>query len=337
MVLSKIEVDSEMNLHQLKVFHAVAHAGNFSHAAQRLFLSQPAVSVQVRRLEQSLGVPLVEVYGRQVHLTQAGLRLREYADQILRVEKDAEEAMAEFQDPSRGSVRVGASTTPGTYLLPALIAAFRRVHPGMRVSLVVENTRTITGQLLTNELDLGIVGEETPRETGLMLEPWMTDQMVIIAPPGHALARSGAVSPEAVLAEPLILRESGSSTRDVFMATVQARGLRAEPVLELSNTEAVKQAVIAGLGLAVVSLLTVQAEVQIGRLEVLNVPDLRLERQLYLAWHAGKRLSLGGSAWLDFLRLATEGKMPETSSNASWPKAPLGVGSQSPEPRWPSK
>jgi len=300
-----------MNLHHLKVFHAVAHWGNFSHAAQRLFLSQPAVSVQVRRLEQALGVPLVEVYGRQVHLTQAGLRLREHADQILRIEKDAEEAMAEFQDPSRGSIRVGASTTPGTYLLPGLIAAFRRLHPGMQVSLVVENTRTITGRLLTNDLDLGIVGEEFPGANGLILEPWMTDQMVIIAPPDHGLARAKSVSSEAVLAEPLILREPGSSTREVFVAAVQARGLKSEPVLELSSTEAVKQAVVAGLGLAVVSLLTVQTEIQIGRLRVLNVPDLRLERQLYLARHTGKRLSLGANAWLGFLRSSREGESPE--------------------------
>lgn len=299
-----------MNLHHLKVFHAVAHSGNFSHAAQRLFLSQPAVSVQVRRLEQALGVPLVEVYGRQVHLTQAGLMLREYADQILRMEKDAEEAMAEFQDPTRGSIRVGASTTPGSYVLPALIAAFRRLHPGMQVALVVGNTRTITGQLLTNDLDLGIVSEETHAENGLILEPWMTDQMVIIAPPDHKLARAQTVSSEAVLAEPLILREPGSGTRQVFMAAVQARGLKAEPVLELSNTEAVKQAVVAGLGLAVVSLLTVQTEIKIGRVEVLNVPDLRLERQLNLAWHAGKRLSVGGKAWLGFLRSSREGQIP---------------------------
>lgn len=299
-----------MNLHHLKVFHAVAHSGNFSHAAQRLFLSQPAVSVQVRRLEQSLGVPLVEVYGRQVHLTQAGLRLREYADQILRAEKDAEDAMAEFQDPSRGSIRVGASTTPGTYLLPALIAAFRRVHPGKRVSLVVANTRAIAGQLLSNDLDLGIIGEETPEEASLILEPWMTDQMVIIAPPDHTLARARSVSPETVLAEPLILRESGSSTREVFIAAVQARGLKAEPVLELSNTEAVKEAVVAGLGLAVVSRLTVQTDIHTGRLQVVNVPDLRLERQLFLAWHTGKRLSLGGHAWLGFLRSSRAGQVP---------------------------
>lgn len=291
-----------MNLHHLKVFHAVAHSGNFSHAAQRLFLSQPAVSVQVRRLEQALGVPLVEVYGRQVHLTQAGVRLKEYADQILRMEKDAEEAMAEFQDPTRGSIRVGASTTPGTYLLPGMIAEFRHLHPGVQVALVIGNTRAITSKLLANDLDLGIVGEETPADNGLILEPWVTDQMVIIAPPDHRLSRAQTVSSEEVLAEPLILREPGSSTREVFVAHVRVRGLEAVPHLELSNTEAVKQAVAAGLGLAVVSLLTVQTEIRAGRLQVLNVPDLRLERQLHLAWHVGKRLSLGGNAWLGFLR-----------------------------------
>lgn len=304
-----------MNLHHLRVFHAVAHSGNFSHAAQRLFLSQPAVSVQVRRLEQALGVPLVEVYGRQVHLTQAGLRLREYADQILRMEKDAEEAMAEFQDPARGFIRVGASTTPGTYLLPGLIAAFRRSHPGIQVNPVIGNTRTITGQLLANELDMGIVGEETPAESALILEPWMTDHMVIIAPPDHRLSRAATVSSEAVLAEPLILREPGSSTREVFIANLQTRGLKAEPVMELSSTEAVKQAVTAGLGLAVVSLLAVRGELEAGRLRLLNVADLRMVRQLFLARHAGKRLSLGGNAWLGFLRASGEGLVQRTTAD----------------------
>ncbi|HYG57657.1 MAG TPA: LysR family transcriptional regulator [Symbiobacteriaceae bacterium] len=296
-----------MNLHHLKVFHAVAHAGNFSQAAQRLFLSQPAVSVQVRRLEQALGVPLVEVYGRQVHLTQAGVRLKDYADHILRMEKDAEEAMAEFQDPARGSVRVGASTTPGTYLLPGLIAAFRHLHPGIQVTLAIGNTRAITGKLLANDLDMGIVGEETPAENRLVLEPWMTDQMAIIAPPDHRLAQAPTVSAEEVLAEPLILREPGSSTREVFVAHARARGLEVVPALELSNTEAVKQAVAAGLGLAVVSLLTIQTEILAGRLQVLRVPDLRLERQLFLARHTGKRLSVGGKAWSGFLRSARAG------------------------------
>lgn len=294
-----------MNLHHLKVFQAVAHAGNFSHAAQRLFLSQPAVSVQVRRLEQALGVPLVEVYGRQVHLTPAGARLKEYADQIFRLERDAEEAMAEFQDPEKGFIRVGACTTPGTYLVPGLIAAFRQGQPGVQVSPVIGNSRSITGKLLSNDLDLGIVGEETPVESGLILEPWVTDQLVIIAPPDHRLSGTGAVPAEAVLAEPLILREPGSSTREVFLAHVREQGQEAVPALELSNTEAVKQAVAAGLGLAVVSQLTVRSELQSGRLQVLNVPDLRLERQFHLAWHAGKRLSRGGNAWLGFLRAAS--------------------------------
>lgn len=291
-----------MNLHHLKVFHAVAHTGNFTHAAQRLFLSQPAVSVQVRRLEQALGVPLVEVYGRQVHLTRAGVRLKEYADQLLRTETDAEQAMAEFQDPTRGSIRVGASTTPGTYLLPGMIAAFRHLHPGIQVGLVIGNTRAITTKLLTNDLDLGVVGEETSGNNGLIVEPWVLDQMVIIAPPDHRLSRAQTASAEEVLAEPLILREPGSSTREVFVAHIRARGLEAVPALELSNTEAVKQAVIAGLGLAVVSLLTVQTEIRAGRLTALHVPGFRLERQLHLAWHVGKRLSLGGNAWLGFLR-----------------------------------
>jgi len=308
-----------VNLHHLKVFHAVALTGNFSHAGQRLFLSQPAVSVQVRRLEQALGVPLVEVYGRQVHLTEAGTRLKEYADQILRLERDAEEAMAELQDPARGLIRVGASTTPGTYLLPRLIAAFRRRYPAMVVALAIGNTRTITGRLLTNELDLGIVGEKPPAEDCLVYEPWLTDQMAIISPPDHRLAVAGIASPEEVLAEPLILRETGSSTREVLVSRLRTRGLDASPALELSNTEAVKQAVAAGLGLAVVSLLTVQTEIRTGRLAVLNVPDLCLERQLHLAWHPGKRLSQAGNAWLAFLRESRGGLLEDdVSQKAIW-------------------
>lgn len=290
-----------MNLHHLKVFHTVAHTQNFSHAAQRLFISQPAVSVQVRRLEEALGVPLVEVYGRRAHLTEAGARLREYADQIFRLEAEATEAMAEFVDPNRGSIRVGASTTPGTYLLPQAMAAFRRQYPGVQVGLELGNTRAIEEKLLTNDLDVGVVGEDMTGEGGLVLEPWVVDRMVVIAPPDHGL-RHSPVSPRQLSGEPFVLREPGSSTREVFMAEMQALGLAVTGGLELSNTEAVKEAVAAGLGLAVVSELAVATDLQVGRLAVLAVPALRLERSFHLVRHKSKRLSLAGAAFLGFLQ-----------------------------------
>ena len=294
-----------MNLHQLKVFHAVAHTQNFSHAAQRLFISQPAVSVQVRRLEEALGVPLVEVYGRRVHLTAAGARLQAFADQILRLEQDAEEAMAEFQDPNQGRIRIGASTTPGTYLVPRAVAAFRRQYPGVQVALELGNTRTIEERLLANELDLGIVGEDLTGEGGLVLEPWVTDRLVIIAPPDHPLV-GAPVTPAQLLAGPLVLREPGSSTREVFTAQMQALGLAITQVLELARTEAVKEAVAAGLGLAVVSELAVLTDLRAGRLALLDLPGLRLERRFHLARHKSKRLSLAGAAFLDLLRCSSQ-------------------------------
>lgn len=291
-----------MNLHHLKVFHAVAHAENFSHAAGRLYISQPAVSVQVKRLEEALGVPLVEVYGRRVHLTEAGKRLKEFADQILRLECDAEEALAEYQDPGRGRIRVGASTTPGTYLLPGAIAAFRRGHPGVEVIPELGNTRAIEQRLLTNDLDLGIIGEDYAGEHGLLLQPWICDQLVIIAPPDHALGKAGAISAQRLCEEPWILREPGSSTREVFAARAKALGLTFPYVLELASTEAIKEAVAAGLGLAAVSRFSIPTDLRAGRLMVLNVPQLRPERRLYLARHKGKRLSRGGAAFLQFLK-----------------------------------
>lgn len=290
-----------MNLHHLKVFHAVAQTGNFSHAAQLLYISQPAVSVQVRRLEEALGVPLVEVYSRRVHLTAAGVRLKEFADQIFRLDSDAEAAMAEFQDPSRGTVRVGASTTPGTYLLPKAIAGFRRQYPGVQVHLQLGNTRAIEEKLLANDLDLGVVGEDMTAEGGLLLEPWITDRMVIIAAPEY-IRPARPTSLEQLIQHPFILREPGSSTREVFVAHVQSLGLRIAPAFELSSAEVVKEAVAAGLGVAVVSVLSVQAEQRAGRLVVLDVADLQLERQLHLARHKGKHLSRAGAAFLSFLQ-----------------------------------
>ncbi len=290
-----------MNLHHLKVFHAVAHTENFSHAADRLFISQPAVSVQVRRLEEALGLPLVEVYGRRVHLTEAGTRLMEFADQILRLEADAEEAMAEYLDPSRGRIRVGASTTPGTYLLPGVVAGFQRQNPGVQVALELANTRSIEAKLLANELDLGIVGEDLSGDAGLVLEPWLVDRMLLIAPPGHELA-SGPVPPERLRGERFVLREPGSSTREFFTAQAETLGLEISQGLQLANTEAVREAVAAGLGLAVVSELAVLTDLQVGRLVALNVTGLRLERRFHLAWHRSKRLSRTGAAFLRFVQ-----------------------------------
>lgn len=291
-----------MNLHHLKIFHAVAQTGNFSHAAQRLYISQPAVSMQVRRLEEALGVSLVEVYGRRVHLTEAGMRLKEFAEQIVHLERDTEEAMAEFQDPTKGYVRVGASTTPGTYLLPKAIAAFRQQNPGVLVRLELGNTRAIEEKLLLNDLDFGIVGEEVIDDGDLILEPWITDRMVVIAPSNHELARAGTIALARLLTQPLVLREPGSSTRKVFTAQIHALGLEITQALELSNTEAVKEAVAAGLGLAVVSELAVLTDLRLGRLIVVDVSDLQLGRQLHLAHHKSKRLSQAGTAFLHFLR-----------------------------------
>jgi DNA-binding transcriptional LysR family regulator len=277
-----------MNLNHLAIFHAVAQAGGMTLGAERLDISQPAVSKQVQELERALGVHLFDRIGRRVHLSQAGEILADYARRLFALAREAEEAMADVRAVERGRLVIGASTTIGTYLLPGVVAAFWRRHPNVELLVEIANTEQVHRRLAGLEFDLGLT-EGFVEEGELDAEVFHHDELVVIAAPGHRLTGSHRVPLRAIQEEPFILREPGSGTRAVEERALARLKLPIRAAMALSSTEAIKRVVAEGVGLAIVSRLAVHAECAAGSVVVLPVVGLRIDRPLHLVRRKGRR------------------------------------------------
>jgi DNA-binding transcriptional LysR family regulator len=277
-----------MNLNHLAIFHAVAQAGSMTLGAERLDISQPAVSKQVQELERALGVHLFDRIGRGVRLSQVGEILADYARRLFALAHEAEQALADVRAVGRGRLAIGASTTIGTYLLPGLLAEFWRRHPRVELLVEIENTEQVHRRLAELELDVGLT-EGFVEDEELDAEVFHKDELVVIAAPGHRLAGNPRVPLSAVREEPFILREPGSGTRAVEERALARLKLPVRVVMALGSTEAIKRVVAEGVGLAIVSRLAVGAECAAGTLAVLPVAGLRLQRPLHLVRRKGRR------------------------------------------------
>lgn len=304
-----------MNINHLAIFHAVAEEGNVTRAAARLHISQPAVSKQLRELERSLGMALFHRLSTGVRLTEAGETLAGYARRLFALEAEAEQALGELRGLERGRLAVGTSTTIGSYLLPPLFARFHQQHPGIELHLEIANTQEIERRLSDNTLDLGLTeGMVTAGAAGtgsamvaasagaaaLEAEVFDWDEIVVIAPPGHALLQLGAVTAQQLCEESFVLREAGSGTRAVIESALREKGLALRPTMTLGGTEAIKRAVLCGAGLAMVSRLALDLELQTGKLAMVPVRDLSIRRPLHRLRLRGK---YEGRAVREFVRL----------------------------------
>jgi DNA-binding transcriptional LysR family regulator len=289
-----------MNLNQLRVFAAVAQTGSATHAGDRLRISQPAVSKQLSELEQNLGIALFDRLPRGMRLTDAGERLYLHAQRILSSEDAAETELAELLGLGRGRLSIGASTTIGSYLLPSVFGRFNRAHPDVELNLEIANTAVIQAAVLNNHVDLGLT-EGFVSSDALDVEVVSHDEMVAVSAPDHEAAIRGSLSATEFCDYPLIMRESGSGTRDVIEAALAERSISVHPLMSLGGTEAVKNAVASGMGVAIVSRLTVQLELQAGSLREVQLPDFRIRRALHLLRLKGKHLSPSTSAFVDLL------------------------------------
>jgi len=241
-----------LTLHRLELFLAVLDEGGVGRAARACHISQPAVSEHLQGLGAHFGVLLLERHGRSVRPTPAARLLEPYARQAVGLLRGAERAAADLRGLRSGALTVGASTTPGTYLLPAALGRFHADHPALAVRLQISDTREIERSVAAGELELGVIGE-APLVPGLAAEPWVKDELVLIVPRGHPFARRRAVTAHAIAGEPYIAREEGSSTRGVAEGYLARLGLTLTPAMQLGSTEAIREAVAAGLGVALVS------------------------------------------------------------------------------------
>jgi DNA-binding transcriptional LysR family regulator len=291
-----------MNLNHLRVFAGVAAEGSLTRAAKTLRITQPAVTKQVKELEADLGQALFDRLPRGVRLTAAGEILYSHAQRILSAEDAAHAELRHLDNLERGRLSIGASTTIGSYLVPSLFGELHRSHPQIELDLQIANTSVIQAAVLDNRVDLGLT-EGLVTSDSLEVEVVARDEMLAIAAPGHPLLARAPVQARELARVPLLLREQGSGTREVIEAALLAKGLRVTPIMSLGSTEALKSAVLHGLGIAIVSRLTATHELRSGLLAELPIADLHIRRDLRLIRLKGKHQSPATRAFLELLHL----------------------------------
>jgi DNA-binding transcriptional LysR family regulator len=286
-------------LRQLRAFAEVARRLSYTAAAKSLHLTQPAVSMQVRLLEQAAGLPLLEQMGRRVHLTDAGRELLRYAAGISDLLREAEDAMNALQGVGGGELSIAVTST-AKYFAPRLLAEFRRRHPDARLRLAVSNREAVVRELTNNTVDLAIMGRP-PRGLDTEAAPFARHPIGIIAAPDHPLAGRKRLPLARLAGETFIIRERGSGTRAAMEHVFAERGFKARETLEMSSNETIKQAVMAGMGIAFLSMHTIGLELRARRLSLLPVTGLPVMREWYVIHRRGKRLSPAAQAFKSFL------------------------------------
>jgi DNA-binding transcriptional LysR family regulator len=290
----------ELNFHWLALFRAVARHGGVGAAADALAISQPSVSAQVRQLARALGLTLLERSGRGVRLTDQGQRVLAYAERIFTLADDLQREAADLRAGVAGRLVVGASTTVGEYVLPAVLGHFHQQWPGVEILAQVGNSATVEARLLAGEWDLGLVGEPLEHPT-LEASQFATDTIVLIASPEHRLA-GRRVEPQELAGEAFVSREPGSATRKAAEAALQVAGVAPRAVMELGSNDAVKRAVAAGLGLGALSDRAVAPELAAGWLARLDAPWFQCRRPLVLLRHRDRLLTRPEQAFIALLR-----------------------------------
>ncbi|HEY1455284.1 MAG TPA: LysR substrate-binding domain-containing protein [Candidatus Dormibacteraeota bacterium] len=297
----QLDLDRTVTLRQLRTFKTVADLSSFSLAAQRLKLSQPSVSYQVKELEEALGLPLLDRLGRRVQLTEAGSVLYGYARRTLDIVDEAALALEEMRGIKRGSLRVGASTTVGIYLLPSALGAFKKLHPGLVISLEIGTRARVQEQVLNNELDLAVVGPAL-KDADLAVLPFLSDELVVVAPAGHALAGRRGLSLKDLSDLPFVMREASSGSRWSLDKEARKAGARLKVAMELGSNGAIKHAVESGLGLAVLSRYACALELSGGRLVELDVSGFPIRRDWHIVHLRRRRLPASVNAFIEFLQ-----------------------------------
>lgn len=288
-----------ITLRQLQVFEKVASHLNYSRAAEELYLSQPAVSMQIKQLETNIGLPLFEQMGKKIFLTEAGRELFHYSRNIAQQLAEMEAVFDGMKGLGGGKLTLSVVNT-ANYFTPQLLAEFCRRHPGVNVILQVANRDAVLGQLADNSTDLAIMGRP-PDGLDVTAEPFMDNPLVVIAAPGHPLAMLRRVKLAQLAHETFLSREQGSGTRSAMERIFAQHRIQPRVSMEMETNEAIKQAVQAGMGLGILSLHSIELELETGRLAILNAEHFPLLRHWFVVHRSNKRLSGAALAFKEFL------------------------------------
>lgn len=288
----------QATLHQLQILEAIAKHGSFTRAAEVLGLTQPTVSQQIKRLTQTIGMPLFEQLGKQIYLTAAGQEVLGASAMISEKFAELEIAIDELRWLKQRRINLVASTT-AKYFVPRLLGTFRRKHPEIELALHITNQEGVLTRLAKNQDDLYFTGRP-PSDLEIELRPILENRLVVVAPSNHPLAGKTNIALKELATEPFIFREPGSGTRSVVENFLAENRVAVDVVIELSSNEAIKQAIAGGLGLSVLSEHSLDLETQNGLLTILNVEGFPIHRYWYVIYPNGKQLSAAAQTFLDF-------------------------------------
>ena len=288
-----------LTLRQIEVFNAVAQLRNYTRAAEALHMSQPAVSMQIKQLEDSVGLPLFEQIGKKISLTHAGKHMYSYGRNMADLLEEADEVFEAIKGIERGVLSISVATT-ASHFATRLLAEFSKQHSGITISLDITNREALRRQLERNERDLVIMGQP-PEGMEVIAEPFMNNPLVMIAPADHLLAKEKNISLDHFANEQFVVREPGSGTRHAIERFFEQHGVNFNTGIEMTSNEAIKQAVEAGLGLGIVSIHTLELELETQRICILDVRDFPIQRHWYVLQPKGKRLSPAAKAFKEFV------------------------------------
>lgn len=289
---------------RLRVFRAVAQHLSFRKAGEMLYLTQPAVTLQIKALEEELGTKLFERSASGVRMTEAGQVLRGYANRLHQLAEEAEGRLAALKGEATGDLVLGASTTIAQYVLPVQLAEFARTYPAIRLQVFSENTEHVADGVATGRFGLGLI-EGPPMRRDIHIESWFQDELLLVVPAGHEWAGLGSIAPEALLGMPLVMRERGSGSRHVVEQGLQKAGLRLGSlriVMELDSTEAILSCIEAGLGVGFVSEWALAGRMDPRRLAALRLTGATICRAFSLVSPQGPELPLAAATLWRFLR-----------------------------------
>lgn len=287
-------------LRQLEVFEAIARLGSFTRAAEELFLTQPTVSMQIKKLTDAVGLPLFEQIGKKVFLTDAGRELHKTCREIFKHFAHFEMAVSDMKGLKCGSLRLAVVTT-AKYFAPRLLGPFCQRYPGIQVSLKVSNRERVLERMHDNEDDLYILGQP-PEDIDAVADPFLENPLVVLAPADHPLAGRKRIPLARIAKEPFLLREPGSGTRAACERLFAEHGMSVNVRMVLGSNEAIKQAIVGGLGVSVLSRHTLALDAPVGQLAVLDVEGFPIRRHWYVAYPRGKQLSVVARAFLGYLK-----------------------------------
>lgn len=302
---------NQATLHQLKVFEAAARHGSFTRAAEELFLTQPTVSMQIKQLTKSVGLPLFEQVGKRLYLTEAGRELFATCRQIFDTIAQFEMKVADLKGLKQGQLRLAVITT-AKYFIPRLLGPFCQLYPGIDIALQVTNHEGILERMGSNMDDLYIMSQ-VPEHLDVNCQPFLENPLIVIAPANHPLALEKNIPIQRLADEPFIMREPGSGTRRSVQKLLDEHGVVVKVKLELGSNEAIKQAIAGGLGISVLSRHTLVTDTK--DLTILDVEQFPIQRNWYMVYLAGKQLSIVARTYFEYLLEAAKQFADQTAGS----------------------